>query len=253
MNNLALRENVLAHPKASDGELRKLMNEIETFAPEILGMKGFSMLDTLSEVKRAWWIREEVGIPLHLAESVLAHSENTRIAADCVIEWTPEKIEIHSTFPRMMKLHDLPEYHNILPDITPHDNYTNEQKQLLERYAVLEIERILWNSWIEDVALIQEYIDWKTPNAKNWFILDKLDAWVKAFAYENMWFAKWVAIFHPYTREKISHESYFLNIYDILLEREFLTIDPHLQYFTLLRNWGDYNNFKSKMTEIVNK
>lgn len=253
MRSHELRARVLDFPQSSDNELRRVMNEIENFAPEILGMKGFSMFDSLSEVKRAGWIREEVGIPLHLAESVMSHSDNTKTAAECLIEWSPEKVDKPTTLPRMMKLHDLPEYHRILPDITPHDDYTQEQKDLLERYAVLEMERILWEEWKEDIDLIREYIEWKTPNAKQGKKLDKLDAWVKALAYENMGYWERVVFFHPYTRDKISHDTHFLGIYDILLEREYRGIDPHLQYFTLLRNGWNYDDFRLRMKEVNDK
>ena len=246
----AVRSRILEFKSDQEIELSLLISEIETFAPEILWMQGYEIYDWISEVKRAWWIREKVGIPLHLAESVLEHSMNVKNAADSVILWTPEIVIVPANFPIMWKVHDMPEWHRILPDITPHCPYNSAQKAVLEKYAVLYIEVVLKKAWELETKLLREYIEQKTPDSKIMHIIDKIDAWIKALDYEKIWFKKQVADFHPYTKEKIAHNPYFSRIYEIMLEREFKTIPSHLQYFMLLEMAWNYDKWRKRMTEV---
>lgn len=247
------RSRVLQLVSSPESELRLLMHEIENFAPEILWMKGFQIYDWISSVKRAWWIRKEVGIPDIFAESVLEHCMNVKNAAEAVIKWIPKLIIDHARFPIMWKVHDMPEWHGILPDITPHCNYTKEQMQILERYAVLYIEQVLWEKWKEIVSLLNEYIEQKTPDSKNLFYIDKIDAWIKALDYEKLWYKKQVWVFHPYTLDKISESKYFTKIYEIMLEREFPNIPTHFKYFMLLELAWDYDKWREKILSTLEK
>jgi len=127
MNSLNLnRAKVLEFHSSQENELRLVIDEVESFAPEVLWMQGYKIYDGISEVKRAWWIREQVWIPYHIAETVLEHCLNVKNAAQCVVLWTPQIIEVLEYFPIMWKVHDMPEWHGILPDITPHCPYTKE-------------------------------------------------------------------------------------------------------------------------------
>lgn len=258
MNGSNLRNRVLKLPNPSENELRRLMNEIRSFAPDIienrvwLGYEWFGIWDSLSDKKRAGWVREWVDIPHHLAESISTHSLNTQTAAMSVIQWTPDRVQNSETFPRMMKLHDLPEYHWILPDITPHDNYTKDQKLILELYAKLEIERIFWDIWSKDVALISRYIDQSDSDAIEWRKLDISDSWVKALSYEQIWFKDNIAHFHPWVQKALSDDSYYSKLYEILLEREYSNIDHHHQFNTLLQLAWDYDEYRYRMNWIIN-
>lgn len=252
-----LRNMVLEIPNPSENELRLLMNEIRSFAPDIiesrvwLGYEWFGIWDSLSDKKRAGWVRKWVDIPYHLAESISTHSLNTQTSAISVIEWTPDRVEKVEDFPRMMKLHDLPEYHWILPDITPHDNYTKEQKIILELYAKLEIERVFWDTWSSDVKLISRYIDQDKPDAIEWRKLDISDSGVKALSYEQLWFKDNVAHFHPWVLKALKDDSYYTKLYEILLEREYPTIDHHHQFNTLLMLGWDYDEYRNRMNDIL--
>lgn len=257
MNWNTLRDRVLRLPDPSENELRRLMNEIRAFAPEIiqnrvgLWYEWFWIWDSLSDKKRAGWVREWVDIPRHLAESISTHSIHTQTAAESLIAWTPKRVQDHANFPRMMKLHDLPEYHGILPDITPHDDYTKDQKIILELYAKLEIERILWNPWREDTLLISDYIDQETPDSKEWRKQDIADSWVQALKYEQLWFRDNVAHFHPWVSNALKNDSYYTRLYEILLEREYPNIDHHHQFNTLLQVAWDYNEYRDRMNDIL--
>jgi len=249
----ATTAEIIDFPIDSDIQLKELMSEIETFAPEILWKHWYNIYDGISEVKRAGWIRKQVGIPHIYAETVLEHSLNLKTAAEAVITWTPEIITDTSSFPTMWKVHDMPESFQVLPDITPHDTYTKHQKQILEKYAVLFIETVLWDQGQKEVSLLREYIDQETVDAKNMHILDKIDAWIKALDYEKLGFKKEVSLFHPYTQEKISHHKYFTKIYEIMLEREFSHLPAHFQYFMLLEFAWDYDRWRKEMNVLKNK
>jgi len=246
-----LQSKILKFTANHESELRRLITEIEVFAPDILWMKWFEIFDDIVDVPRAWWIREEVWIPVHLAESVLQHSLNVKQAADSLILGTPEMVENHKRFPIMWLVHDMPEKKRILPDITPHDGFTQQQKDTLEKYAVLLIEQTLGSC--EQVDSLKEYIKQETKDAQLMHLLDKLDAGIKALDYERLWYSEEVAAFHPYTQEKISWNSYISDIYNIMLEREYMSISPHLQYFILLWMWGKYDDWRRKMNGIAQR
>lgn len=266
-NDEEFRDKILSFPSNDEGDLKLLMIEIEKFDKDILWLKWFEILDTLSEIRRAWWVRPEVWIPNHLAETVLHHSLNLETACECAVEWLKLSTEIiiqaPKNFSRMWKVHDFPEYHRVLPDITPHCSYTQEQKRILERYAVLVLKEILQKWWEEDIRLLEEYIAQESHDAKLLYLFDKIDAWNQAFKYESMWFKKNVAHFHPYNLEKLKDNSYLTMIYEILLEREFWEredrnwnrntkiLDPHMQYFELLRLWWNVNEWKYRMNSIL--
>ena len=246
------RAKVLQFNTNQEIELRKIMHEVESFAPEILWMKWFQIYDGISEVKRAWWIRPEVGIPSIYAETVLEHCMNVKNAADALIIGSPDLIENKQDFPTMWKVHDMPEGHGILPDITPHCKYTKEQQAILEKYALLYIEHTLWEKWKRETQLLREYIEQETPDSINMFYLDKIDAWIKWLDYEKLWFKKQVSAFHPYTIDKISKSEYFTKIYEILLEREFSNLPAHFLYFMLLEMSGNYDEWRYRIKSIKN-
>ncbi|MDD2871035.1 MAG: HD domain-containing protein [Candidatus Gracilibacteria bacterium] len=251
MNQLN-RNRVLEFRTDQESELRILMHQIEDFAPEILGMKGYQIYDGVSEVKRAGWIRPQVGIPSIYAESVLEHCMNVKNGADALIIGTPNLVQVPQNFPIMGKVHDMPEGHGVLPDITPHCKYTNEQREILEKYAVLYIEYVLGQKGNIETQLLREYIEQKTPDSKTMFYLDKIDAGVKALDYEKLGFKKQVSIFHPYTIDKISESDYFTKIYSILLEREFKYLPSHFQYFMLLEMAGNYDEWRYRIKQLEN-
>jgi len=123
---------------------------------------------------------------------------------------------------------------------------------VLEKYAILYIECVLKKAWELETKLLREYIEQKTNDSKKMFLLDKIDAGIRAIDYEKIWFKKQVADFHPYTKEKIAHDPYFTKIYEIMLEREFPHIPAHLQYFMLLEMAWDYNKWRERILNMNN-
>lgn len=209
----------------------------------------FKIYNELEQKPRAWWMREDVWIPLILCESVFEHCSNVKRWCIVTVEWRPEIIKIPARFIDAWKYHDILEYD--MPDITPHCWISDEEKKEME-YKVLERLRvILWPEWEYIIWLLEEYIEGKTPDSKLLNLLDKIDAWVKAFEYEKLWFRKQVAKFHPYILERLNQNPYLDNIYRILLEREFYNVNYHFQYFLLLSLAWDYDEFRNRMSELV--
>lgn len=206
-----------------DEKIEELIEETESILPDVLWKKWFEIFDSLSDIPRAWWVRPQVWVPVHIAESVMEHSLNMKRACTCVVKWTPEKVENHERFPKLWKRHDILEYHKVLLDITPHCWYTDEQKALLERYVFLLLCKILKEDWVEVLSIIKEYMEQTSPNSKLCHLLDKLDAWIKAFEYEKLWYN--VAEFFPYALEKVKWDKYLTIVYEVLLEREFTELD----------------------------
>ena len=208
----------------------------------------FDIFNELSKKPRAWWIREEVWIPLILCESVLEHSLNVERACKSLIIWNTHKVDDDLLFSDMWKYHDVLEYD--MPDITPHCWISNDEKLKMELDVLYNVETILWKQWINCIDLIKEYLNQETYDSRLLTLLDKTDAWVKALEYEKFWFTKWVAQFHPYVLDKLSEDKMLKNIYSILLEREFSNLNYHFQYFTLLQLWWDYDEFRNKMINL---
>ena len=210
--------------------------------------KWFQIFDELQKKPRAWWIRKEVWVPLNLCESVLEHSLNVERACNSLIIWNSHTIYNKETFPDMWKYHDILEYD--MPDITPHCWISNEEKLKMELEVLSNVEIILWDEWKNTVDLIKEYLNQESDDSKLLTLLDKTDAWVKALEYEKLWFTKWVSQFHPYVLDKLSDDKKLKDIYSILLEREFSSLNYHFQYFTLLELWWDYEKFRNKMKNL---
>lgn len=208
----------------------------------------FQIFDELSKKPRAWWIRKEVWIPLILCESVLEHSLNVERACKALIIWDFQKIDNKISFSDMWKYHDILEYD--MPDITPHCWISNEEKLKMELNVLSNVKNILWNEWNKTIDLIQEYLNQKTNDSKLLTLLDKTDAWIKALEYEKLWFKNRVKHFHPYVLEKLNENEKLKTIYQILLEREFSSLNFHFQYFTLLELSWDYDKFRNKMINI---
>lgn len=202
----------------------------------------FQIFDELQKKPRAWWVREEVWIPLILCESVTEHYLNVERACKSIIIWDFQIIEDKWRFPDMWKYHDTLEYDML--DITPHCWISNEDKLKMELAVLSKVKIILWDEWSYIYSLIKEYVNQETHDSKLLTLLDKIDAWVKALEYEKLWFKNQVAQFHPYVLDKLNWNNELDNIYRILLEREFWNINYHFQYFTLLQLAWNYEKYR---------
>jgi putative hydrolases of HD superfamily len=172
----------------------------------------------LKNLKREGWLRR--GVPDYLCESVAGHSYRTTQAG---FHYTAD-----TRMTKMLIVHDWGE--GIVGDITPHDEVDPNEKSRLETEAMRRIVRPLpYGNKIMD--LWWEYEDGKTPRAKTAKQLDKLDATVMAFVYEDMGFD--VSEFYPYTRDKLADPT-LVRVFDTLLKRDHKLRDSHKVYFGLL-------------------
>lgn len=214
-----------------------------------LGYQWFQIFDKLQKKPRAWWIREDVWIPLIHCESVLEHSFNVERWAEATVTWGFLKIDNKITFPIKWKVHDILECDML--DVTPHCWISDIEKLEMELEVLYKLRILLWKEWKSTLDLVEEYVYQKTDDSKLLTLLDKMDAWVKALEYEKIWFKKWVAQFHPYVLDKLSENKKLKDIYNILLEREFTSLNYHFQYFTLLQLWWDYDVFRKTMINLL--
>ncbi len=206
---------------------------------------GFNMMDDLFKKLRAWYLMRWV--PLIFCETVWEHCLRLERTCDAVLEWTPERVENPIRFKWMARYHDLPEYPPEVPDITPYCNFTKLDKKTIELWVIQRVKLILWPKWSEVVSLLEEYSDHKTNDSKEITFHDKILAWVWWLEYEKIGFKDKMADFHPRILWILEKDAYLKNIYEILLEREFWSIDYFVQYYMLLQLAWDYEKYREMM------
>lgn len=124
---------------------------------EILGLKN---------VLRTGWVRSGVKSP----ESVAAHSWGMSMLA---LKLTPANLDLQRVL-SMCIVHDVPEVR--VGDLTPHDDTSTKSEDELKAMQALAPE------W---VALLEEYEQGQTPEAKFVKQLDKLDMALQAEIYQT--------------------------------------------------------------------
>lgn len=193
---------------------------------------------SLKEKKRSGWLLR--GIPPNGAESILEHSQKVRKAT---LIYASQISGVDAKRAALIALvHDIAEFET--PDFTPHDNISRHEKYAQER-AVLEGLLEKGGHWVNEImTLWVEYEAKLTQEAQIVDQLDKLDAAVQALVYERQHYD--VAEFFPYTFKKL-RDPVLIQIYEILLEREFQTVDVYYQYYSLLRLRGNKEEFRSLM------
>lgn len=175
-------------------------------------------LHRLKNLKRKGWLLR--GVPPKMCESVANHCY---AAAKAGFHYTGD---LHLT--AMLLVHDWPEA--ISGDFTPHDKIDPQVKHSLEYEAMQRITKPLpyGNSVM---GLWLEYEDRTTARAKLAHQLDKLDAGIKAFHYENLGFN--VSEFYPYTMQKLT-DPVLIESFEKLLQRNHPLQDSHRIYFEML-------------------
>lgn len=145
---------------------------------EILGLKN---------VLRTGWVRTGVQTP----ESVAAHSWGMSMLA---LKLTPSHLNLQRVL-SMCIVHDVPEVR--VGDLTPHDDTSTKVEDELKAMQALAPE------W---VALLEEYEQGQTPEAKFVKQLDKLDMALQAEIYQT---AQGISLeeFIESAREKIENEE----------------------------------------------
>lgn len=129
----------------------------------------------------------------------------------------------------MAYFHDFAEYK--LPDYTPHDDISANDKHRLER---ITLENLLRGTGLEGKLILElwhEYEQQKTPGAQMVLQLDKLDAAIQALVYEKQGYD--VAEFFPYTMKKLT-DAKLIRIFSDLLETRNSEINFYSVYFAQL-------------------
>jgi len=197
-----------------------------------------ALVDTYREWYKKRWI------PLDVCENDWEHCKRATQACISHLIWSPERISDRKWFPLMWFWHDWVEWD--IPDYTPSCNISSEDKKRLEWESLGRLRRKLWSKYSPVLDKAQEYLDWLTGDSEEMFYIDKSLAWIWGLEYERQWF-EWMEDFHPYALDKLSWDDFHTRVYQILLEREFQSIDFFTQYFLLLRLSWDRNSFRREM------
>lgn len=174
----------------ADSSLLDQINRITSHA------KIVAALERLGKVYRSGWQRRK--IPNNLGETVLQHSVKVFHAA---MSYPSHLHHLDQNRMALMSLfHDIAEH--IVPDFTPHDNISNEEKHALEKRAIVELIKDAGADGDLILSLWEEYESQNTAESKIVFQLDKLDAAIQAFEYKKMGFS--VSDFFSYTESKLT-------------------------------------------------
>lgn len=210
-----------------------------------------------SDIINAWMqkertCRETRDIPENVWETYLQHSINV-IGATKIFWKNYSAIEREKLF-KMAKYFNIPRYkeQEYLPgEISDEEAYKRENAVFsdLQRYYS-QIPNLIPKRQ-EMLKIWEEYKKWDTQDAK---IIKDLSLWVtsvQAMEYEKMWY-KQMTDFYPYTLENL-HDDTLKNILQILLKKQYPTINTYEQYFLLLANNGDEAKFTEKMEKKLDR
>lgn len=184
-----------------------------------------STIAKLDLVYRTGWIRR--GIPNTIGESVWAHSRKLARAAS---QYPTERRGLNrERMVNMSYFHDFAEYE--VPDYTPSDKISTDEKHALERQAITKIAQSSGRYGQMILELWEEYNAKQTAEAKLVSQLDKLDAAVQALEYQKMGYD--TADFIPYTKTKLT-DPLLIEIFEKLVNSKTPQRNYYDQYFELL-------------------
>ncbi|MFH1505468.1 MAG: HD domain-containing protein [archaeon] len=126
------------------------------------------------KIKRAGWVRKKIPDPESDADHSFAVTMMTYLLADRVGIDKDKAI-------KMALIHDLHEV--VCGDITPHDNYSKEEKDKIESDAMKQLVKDIDNK--EMLELWNELAEEKTPEAKFIENIDKLELAFQTYLYEK--------------------------------------------------------------------
>lgn len=153
-------------------------------------------VEQLSKVYRTGWRLR--GIPNAMGESVLDHS--IKVVRAALLYPDPDKKLNRFRMVLMAFVHDFAEYK--VPDFTPHDKISRDEKYKLERDAMLELVQGAGEEGKLVLSLWEEFEAKVTAESRIVTQMDKLDAALQAFEYEKLGFE--VSEFYPYALAKLS-------------------------------------------------
>lgn len=187
-------------------------------------------------------------IPLNVCENDWEHTKWSTKACIAHLVWSPERIQDKKWFPLMWLWHELVEWEPDMQDYTPLCDITPEEKHRLEKGVLDRLRISLPERYSQILDKTGEYLDWTTPDAREFFYIDKTLAGVWALEYERQWYP-WMEDFHPYALDKLSDDELHTQIYNILLERQF-NLSFYQQYLLLLQVAWDRDKFSALVNTI---
>jgi putative hydrolases of HD superfamily len=189
-----------------------------------LGIEERLILDLLRTKARQGWLNH--GVPRDRCETVRQHSVKVAAATRFYTTGRREYNAAHAV--TMAYVHDMAE--SLIPDFTPFDPITKEEKYDLEEKAVMQLTATLGTRGVVLRCFWLEYAEGLSRESQLVHQLDKFDAAVQALEYEKQGYT--VQDFYPYTRERL-HNAHLLSVFDTLQSTR--PQNSYRTYFTLLQ------------------
>ncbi len=139
------------------------------------------MTSKLKQKVRTGWDEEHWNVKNVSIERILEHAAETCMIAICMYDEHKTKIDLDKVL-RMLLVHDIPEA--AMPDITPYDGISEEDKNKMEEIAMQETLGLLENGQ-EWIALLNEFNAKKTEEAKFAFYCDKFSGDFQSKVYQD--------------------------------------------------------------------
>ena len=192
---------------------------------------------------RSWridrWVAESI------AETVLEHIN--KVVKSASILWRKRKTLVFDRIVNIARYHDTPEYKE--KDYIPWE-IDKFKKHNREKIVMLELKEKCNNKqWDKVFGYRIEHELQESEESKLVHQLDKIDAAIQSLSYQRQGYDR-MDEFFPYTRDRIT-DPILLKIFDILMKKEFIDIDPYTQYFSLLEYEGNEELFKEKMNSLL--
>ncbi len=139
------------------------------------------MTSKLKETVRSGWDEKHWNVKKVGIERILEHAAETCMIAICMYEEHETAIDLDKVL-RMLLIHDIPEA--AMPDITPYDGISEEEKNKMEEIAMQETLGLLEDGQ-EWIALLNEFNAKETEEAKFAFYCDKFSGDFQSKIYQD--------------------------------------------------------------------
>lgn len=195
-------------------------------------LETYTELIKLKKLPRKGW--KVWNVDEHEIESVADHIYGCQVLAWCILEQTDMKLDANKVM-AMLSLHETEEIQ--IGDITPFDGVTAEEKKQMGKEAVSRVlEKLPKSSHIH--ALINEFEEQKTPEAKFVHLCDKLECDLQAYVYQKEGLLKWYRV-----EEKIKEDKRIQKLHDggtKTIAQMFLDNDAPMYTGTVFQEIADF-------------
>jgi len=151
-------------------------------------LETYRELISLKKLPRKGW--KDWKVEEQEIESVADHIYGCQVLAWCILEQTDLRLDANKIM-AMLSLHETEEIK--IGDITPFDGISNEEKKQRGKEAVHQVLTKLPKSQHMQ-ALIDEFEEQKTPEAKFVHLCDKLECDLQAYMYQKEGQLKWYRV-----------------------------------------------------------